>query len=77
MYLPKLHENILINYRLNLVKEFAIVFKHGLQTTSGFSASFSAGLLNLLNPTVILAFSSPSVLYAQRYQHMIIKRIVI
>ena len=32
IYLPKLHENILKFYRLNLFKEIVIGSNHGLQT---------------------------------------------
>ena len=41
MHLPNLHENIFNYYRLNLFKEIAIGFIHGLQTTSESPASLS------------------------------------
>ncbi len=45
IYLPKLHKNILKYYRLNLFKEIAIGFNHGLQMTSESLASLLDGLL--------------------------------
>ena len=44
IYLPKLHENILIHYRSNLFKEIAIVLGHGFQTTLKSPASRFDGL---------------------------------
>ena len=45
IYLPKLLENILKFYRLDLFKEIAICFNHGHQTTSESPESISDGLL--------------------------------
>ena len=45
IYLPKLHENKLKHYRLNLFKEIAIGLNNGLLTTSESFASLSDGLL--------------------------------
>ena len=59
MYKPKLHDNILKYYRLNLFKEIAIVFNHSLQVTLESPANFS----DSLNAAVILVFSSSSVLH--------------
>ena len=55
IYLPKLPENTLKNYRLNLFKDIAIDFNHGLQTSS---ESLAILMLKFVNATVILAFSS-------------------
>ena len=44
IYLPKLHENILKYYRLNLFKEIAIGFNHSCQTTLVSATSFSDSL---------------------------------
>ena len=43
--LPKLYENILKTYKLNLFKEISISFKHGLQANSKSPASFPDGVL--------------------------------
>ncbi len=45
IYLPKLHENILKYYRLNLFKEIAIIFNLELQTTPESPANVSHGFL--------------------------------
>ena len=45
IYLPKLHENILKYYRLNLFKESIIDFNHSLQTTLESPANLSDCLL--------------------------------
>ena len=45
IYLPKLYENILKYYRLNLFKEIPIGFNHSLQITSESPATLSDGLL--------------------------------
>ena len=45
IYLPKLHENILKYFRLNLFREITISFNHGLRTTSELPASLSDALL--------------------------------
>ena len=44
IYLPKLHENILKNYGVNLFKEISIDSNYGLLTNSETPASFSDGL---------------------------------
>ena len=43
IYLPKLNENILKYSRLNLLKEIAIGFNHGLPTTLKSPASLPGG----------------------------------
>ena len=45
IYLTKLHEKILKHNRLNLFKEIAVVFHHGLQTNSDSPISLSYGHL--------------------------------
>ena len=59
IYLPKVHENIMECYRLNLFKEVAIGFNYGLQMTSETPTSLSNGVF----AAVILAFSSSLVLH--------------
>ena len=51
--LPKLHENILEYYQLNVFKEITTGFNHSLQTTSKSPVS----LFKKVNSTIILAFS--------------------
>ena len=55
--LPKLRENILQYYRLNLFKEIIIGFNHDVQV-------FPMVLFKLLNAAVILAFSSPLIAWS-------------
>ena len=43
--MTNLLENILKLYRLNVLKEIASGFKHGLQTTLKFPTGISVGLL--------------------------------
>ena len=59
VYLPNLHDKILKYYRLNLLKEIAISFNHGLQMSSESPQAFPIfSLFKLVNSAIILAFSS-------------------
>ena len=85
IYLPTLHENVLKYNWLNLFKEIAIDFNHGLWTISESPESLFDGLFfKLVNVAIILAFSSFFGyernfvgLSFNRAPHMIIKRIAI
>ena len=59
--LIKLHKKTLKYYRLNLFKEIATGFNHGLLTTLQSPASFFDSLL--VNAADIIAFSSSLVLH--------------
>ena len=58
VYLPKLHENVLKYYRLNLFKEIAISYNHGLKMTSESPKTFlTVSLVKLVNATITFVSS--------------------
>ena len=83
MYLPKLHENILKYYRLNLFKEIRLASTMVARWLWNLLQAFlMVFLFDLLNPAIILAFCSSLVLLgvllvscSTMAQHTIIKGI--